>query len=86
MKGQSMRFIFRPTIVYIRIPEQSLAAQCLRFGVDVSIQFANLYRAFLDADDKPSAWPILAAEFKALEQLDIPYFGLSTDRQRLSRD
>jgi type 2 lantibiotic biosynthesis protein LanM len=79
-----MRFIFRPTIVYLRILEQALTPQCLRSGIELSIQFANLCRAFMNSSERPKAWPILAAEFRALEQLDVPYFGLGTDDTALT--
>ncbi len=84
MKGQAMRFVFRPTIVYLTILEQALTPACLQSGVDLSIQLANLCQAFVVASEKPKSWPILAAELDAAEQLDVPHFTLNTDGTTLT--
>lgn len=84
MNGQPMRFIFRPTMVYLRILEQALAPRYLRCGVDVSVELARVCRAFVGAAERPKAWPILAAELQALERLDVPHFTLGTEETSLS--
>lgn len=84
MHGRPMRFIFRPTMVYLRILEQALAPRYLRCGVDVSVELARMCRAFVGAGERPTAWPILAAELEALERLDVPHFTLGTDETSLS--
>ena len=83
MNGQPMRFIFRPTMVYLRILEQALAPRYLRCGVDVSVELARVCRAFVGAAERPKAWPILAAELQALERLDVPHFTIGTEETSL---
>jgi type 2 lantibiotic biosynthesis protein LanM len=79
LSAKHVRFVFRETLVYGVILQRSIAPECLRDGIDRSIELDLLSRAFLTAQEKPTAWPILRAEQKALEQLDIPYFGAYTD-------
>jgi type 2 lantibiotic biosynthesis protein LanM len=75
LQAQQVRFIFRPTKVYEVLLENTLAPKFLRNGVDRSIELDILSQTFLTAQNKPSAWSILQAELKAMEQLDIPYLG-----------
>lgn len=75
LQNQRVRFIFRPTKVYWAILQKSFSPQCLRDGIDRSIELDILVRAFLIAPEKPNAWPIFHAEMQAMEQLDIPYFA-----------
>lgn len=46
----------------MRIAEASLAPAYLRSGIDWSIGLEHLAFAFLNAPDRPTAWPILRAE------------------------
>jgi type 2 lantibiotic biosynthesis protein LanM len=84
MNGQPLRFIFRPTMVYLRTLEQALAPRYLRCGVDVSVELARMCQAFVGGAERPKAWPILAAELQALERLDVPHFTHGTDENSLS--
>lgn len=84
MRDQDVRFVFRPTFVYFRILEASLAPELLGSGIDCSIQLEQLAYAFLDRGERPRAWPILGAEREALEQLDIPYFGCRANSDALT--
>ncbi|MBW4494007.1 MAG: type 2 lantipeptide synthetase LanM family protein [Oscillatoria princeps RMCB-10] len=83
-RQQRVRFIFRPTKVYGIILEKSNAPEFLQDGADRSIALDFFSRAFLSADKKPAAWPILRAELRAVEQLDIPYFGAFADSDALT--
>src|SRR5262249_39889563 len=56
----------------------------LQNGVDWSIELDVLSRAFLRAEHKPRDWPILQAEQRAMQQLDIPYFGTYSNSNALS--
>jgi type 2 lantibiotic biosynthesis protein LanM len=82
---QSVRFIFRPTFVYARIQEASLAPSQLANGADWSIGIERLAYGFLAASRKPKAWPILAVERRAVEQLDIPYLGMESGSTALTQ-
>lgn len=69
-----VRFVFRPTRIYSILAQKVLAPDYLRRGVDYSIQLDYLTHALLVAQDRPNAWPIVSAELRAMEQLDIPFF------------
>ncbi|MGB7443293.1 MAG: type 2 lanthipeptide synthetase LanM family protein [Coleofasciculaceae cyanobacterium] len=77
-RSEQVRFIFRPTRIYGRVFSNAMAPECLRSGLDWSIEVDLLSRAFLFAENKPLAWPVLAAELRAVEQLDFPYFNAVT--------
>lgn len=83
-KSQQVRFVFRSTQVYSVILNRTLSPEFFQSGVKRSIELEYLCRAFLLVQNKPIAWPILHAELKALEQLDIPYFKASSDSSTLS--
>ncbi|MBA2748331.1 MAG: type 2 lantipeptide synthetase LanM [Tatlockia sp.] len=83
-QAQQVRFLFRPTRVYGIVLQKTTAPEFLRNGVDWSIELDILSRAFLANCEKPNAWPILQAELRAMEQLDIPYFGASTTSDALT--
>ncbi len=70
-----VRWFFRPTRVYRRILDRSLAPEHLQNGTDWSIELEGLSYGFLTARHKPRIWPVLQAELAALERLDVPYFG-----------
>ncbi len=78
-KGQQVRFVFRATKVYGVVLQKSFEPKALRNGVNRSIELDILSRAFLTTQEKPKVWRILHSEIQAMEQLDIPYFSLSTD-------
>ncbi|MBD2525525.1 type 2 lanthipeptide synthetase LanM family protein [Nostoc sp. FACHB-133] len=84
MQEQQVRFIFRATQIYGTILQSTWLPDYLRHGVDYSIELDQLSQAFLVAQEKPSAWPILKAELQAMEQLDIPCFSASTISSDLS--
>lgn len=83
-QAQQVRFIFRPTNVYGVVLQKTTAPEFLRNGVDWSIELDIISRAFLTAQEKPNAWPICRAELRAMEQLDIPYFGASAASDALT--
>lgn len=74
LQHQYVRFVFRATRIYDTILHKAWGPASLQHGVDYSIELDRLSRAFLVAQDKPLAWPILKAELRALERLDIPCF------------
>lgn len=82
-RGCPVRFIFRPTIVYSLIRDQSLEPDALTSGISRSIVLESLTRGFMGADERPDAWPILSAELEAMERLDVPYFVGASDSDAL---
>ncbi|MFN6565701.1 type 2 lanthipeptide synthetase LanM family protein [Dendronalium sp. ChiSLP03b] len=84
MQNQQVRFIFRATQIYGTILQNAWAPDYLKNGADYSIELDRLSYAFLVAQEKPHAWPILTAELQAMEQLDIPFFTASAGSDELS--
>lgn len=74
-----VRFIFRNTQTYYTILQNSYDPKYMRNGVDRSIAFESLSRAFLTSDQCPPYWSILEAEIQSLEQMDIPFFTTLTN-------
>jgi type 2 lantibiotic biosynthesis protein LanM len=85
LNAQKVRFVFRATQVYWLILLKSFDPKFFQNGVDWSIELDILSRAFLKAEEKPRDWTILRAERRAMEQLDIPYFGAYSDSDVLSQ-
>jgi type 2 lantibiotic biosynthesis protein LanM len=79
---QQVRFVFRETRIYSFLLEKSLKQECLKDGIERSIQFDFLNRERfwndqlkrLHSNSNSNFWQILKAEQQALEQLDIPIF------------
>ncbi|WP_019500707.1 type 2 lanthipeptide synthetase LanM family protein [Pseudanabaena sp. PCC 6802] len=84
MQDRQIRFIFRATRIYGTILQNAWAPDYLKHGVDYSIELDRLSCAFLIAQNKPDAWPILDAELQAMEQLDFPFFTASAACDELS--
>ncbi len=81
---QQVRFIFRATRIYFTILQRAWAPDYLKNGADYSIELDRLSYAYLVAQEKPNAWPILQAELRAMEQLDIPFFTASANSDALA--
>ena len=74
-RDQPVRFVFRATKAYALLLERALAPECLRDGAERGIELDAVCRTFLDRPEPPLAWPVVRAELRALERLDVPYFG-----------
>jgi type 2 lantibiotic biosynthesis protein LanM len=83
MQRHKVRFMYRPTSVYSTLMTASWTPEVLRDGIAYGIHFEQLARAFLTGSDKPPLWPVLAAEIRAMEQMDVPLFMASADRTDL---
>ncbi|MDZ7960293.1 MAG: type 2 lanthipeptide synthetase LanM family protein [Aulosira sp. DedQUE10] len=86
MQDQQIRFIFRATRIYGTTLQNAWTPDYLRQGVDYSIELDRLSYAFLVAQEKPQAWPILSVELRAMEQLDFPFFTAIAASDELSVD
>jgi type 2 lantibiotic biosynthesis protein LanM len=84
MKGQTVRFLFRPTAIYHRLLEKCLEPSSLRSGVAWSVEMERLARAFVTTRDKPAAWAIVDEELRSMQRLDIPYLATNTDSDALT--
>jgi type 2 lantibiotic biosynthesis protein LanM len=79
MAGQPIRALFRPTDTYTRLLWQLREPEYLRDGVERSFGLELLKRAAAGASERPAFWPIVQTERQQMEQLDVPYFALSSD-------
>lgn len=84
LQAQQVRFVVRPTRVYSIVLQNCLAPEYLQNGVDRSIELDILSRALIASENKPKAWSILQSELRAMEQLDIPYFGAKSNSNCLT--
>ena len=75
LQAQQVRYVHRATHAYVVLSNMTVAPKFMQNGVDRSIALNILSRAFLKGSDRPGAWSILQSELRAMEQLDIPYFG-----------
>jgi len=73
------RLVFRNTKTYYSILQNSYSPEYMKNGIDRSIAFESLSRAFLTSDQCPNFWSILDAEIQSLEQMDIPFFTTLTN-------
>jgi type 2 lantibiotic biosynthesis protein LanM len=81
---QKIRFVFRPTRVYICLLQNALQPRYLRDGVEYSIQLEALSRTLFSSEARSSlCWPLLQSELQALEKMDIPYFSTFSDSDTL---
>ena len=78
---EQVRFVFRATRVYALVLRNLQNRRYLRDGADRSIQLEQLGRAQVPPrdlvdrpDEKPLFWPVFAAERRAMEESDIPFF------------
>ena len=76
MRDQAVRFVYRPTRIYQFLTASSWSPEILkkRNRLRHSSRTA-CSRAFLAVPNKPLAWPVLAAEIEAMEQMDVPLFS-----------
>ncbi|MDJ0691518.1 MAG: type 2 lanthipeptide synthetase LanM family protein [Xenococcaceae cyanobacterium MO_188.B32] len=81
---QQVRFVFRATRIYFTILQQVWSPDYLKNGVDYSIELDRLSYGYLVSQEQPNAWPILQAELRAMEQLDIPFFTASANSDTLA--
>ncbi|MDQ1247494.1 MAG: hypothetical protein QG597_1864 [Actinomycetota bacterium] len=69
-----VRFVVRPTQVYVRLGQQGLTAAALADGVDRELVLERLWRAFGTC---PTA--LIEAEQVSLRELDVPLFTVPVD-------
>ncbi|HEY8550207.1 MAG TPA: type 2 lanthipeptide synthetase LanM, partial [Vicinamibacterales bacterium] len=77
--GAPARVLPRPTTQYAALNYLLARPQYQKDGCRWSSAIDALNRAMNQAHDRPEVWPVLVAERKALEGLDIPHFTVQTD-------
>ncbi len=86
LRDQPVRFLFRPTEVYGALLAAARMPQALGDGAARSIVLDEIATPFLGSGEPPPAWPLIAAERDALEDLDIPYFETRASSRTLCAD
>ncbi|HET7584240.1 MAG TPA: type 2 lanthipeptide synthetase LanM family protein [Gemmatimonadaceae bacterium] len=83
MRRHPVRFILRNTSLYTALLQRCTHPQYLRDGIERSIQLDVLAKTFLVLDDRPTVWPTIAEECRALEEMDVPFFAAPAESRRL---
>ena len=83
---QRVRFIFRNTSLYASLLGRTLHPSFLRDGAVHSMELDVLARPLLDAPERPATWPLLRAERRSLEQMDVPLFSARADGRHIELD
>ncbi len=78
---EQVRYVFRPTGIYVRILRALHAGRFLRDGADRSIEIERLGRRHVPPralmvrpDEPPPSWRVFAAERRAMQINDVPFF------------
>jgi type 2 lantibiotic biosynthesis protein LanM len=77
--GTPVRVLPRPTTQYASLIYLLGRPRYQKDGCRWSTSFDALNRAVNGSHDAPEVWPVLVAERKALENLDVPHFTLLAD-------
>lgn len=72
--GVARRIVIRDTRIYWVLRDRAQAPASLRSATRRAAELEKLARSYLLSAERPAQWPILSAEQRALEELDIPYF------------
>lgn len=76
---QKIRYILRNSRLYTSILQTLLSPDYLRDGIDRSIEIDVVSRISLDTGNQAIHWRFVKFETQALEQMDIPFFTMSTN-------
>jgi type 2 lantibiotic biosynthesis protein LanM len=72
--GARRRILLRHTRTYGIVQQRALAPSALRSAAARGCELDRLARAYVLEDEPPPLWPLLRAELRDLEDLDVPYF------------
>jgi type 2 lantibiotic biosynthesis protein LanM len=78
-RGTRVRFVFRDTAVYGALLARLASPHLLGSGMDRRIEIEGLVRAADPFVDRPAWWPLVEDEIRAIDALDVPYFGARND-------
>jgi type 2 lantibiotic biosynthesis protein LanM len=78
--GRRGRVVARSTNAYGLLLQASLRPELMRDGAARGVLFEQLRSAAVARARRPSCWPILDAELRALEHVDVPYLVNTCDR------
>ncbi len=78
-RGHPTRLLVRPSNQYATLAQVIERPRYQQDGARQSLAIETLARPFARSVAKPWMWPVVAAERRALEQLDIPRFTVPAD-------
>lgn len=81
--GKQIRFVWRPTNVYVKIQKRLLKSEYLRCALQYGIQLELLARAYVKRTDFSDIAELLASERQQMLRGDIPIFKLNSDSRNL---
>jgi type 2 lantibiotic biosynthesis protein LanM len=81
-----VRWFFRDTKNYVQLLAQTRRPEYLTDGLERSFALDRLIRTYRYATERPPLWPLLGAERRSLEQLDVPAFLGDTTSTALALD
>jgi lantibiotic modifying enzyme len=84
--SREIRFVFRATGDYTRLLHASLNPALLRNEVARSTHLEALYLVATPFSERPSFWPLLEAEHRAMDAMDIPRFKANTSSRNIVLD
>jgi type 2 lantibiotic biosynthesis protein LanM len=73
------RFVFRPSNLYATVVNHLQTPKYQRTGWSQGLLIESMNRVFRGSRQRPQQWPLVAAERRSLEGLDIPHFTVPTD-------
>jgi type 2 lantibiotic biosynthesis protein LanM len=81
--GALVRYVFRPTVVYTGILHRALSPEHLTGETEHSNALEAPARVLFDSPHAHKSRPILKAELRALERMDVPCFLVPSDSRDL---
>jgi type 2 lantibiotic biosynthesis protein LanM len=81
-----LRFVFRNTYIYATLIAKIRRPECLRDGVDASIQAEALYKYLLHSAEKPLMWELAGSEVEGVLRGDVPIFSYRSSSTFLELD
>lgn len=76
--GLTARLILRPSDVYAQVLQRLVSPKFQRLGWRAGLLIDSLNAPFHASRERPRLWPLVSDERRALQQLDVPYFGVGT--------
>ena len=83
-EGCRRRVVVRPTWLYAWLRRRQLEPSALRSPQARRLVLEVLARTYLVADEKPRNWPLLDAELRQVELLDVPFFDMPVEATDLT--
>jgi type 2 lantibiotic biosynthesis protein LanM len=77
------RFVFRPSNIYATVIDHLQSPKYQRTGWSQGLLIESMNRVLRGDQRRPRPWPLVTAERRSLERLDIPHFTVPSDARDL---